>query len=256
MNTIQQFHYYGLWSTKDIIWNNINSDVNILVGINGAGKTTLLNYIYKYYSKQVTTKSKDFNSYNATEIESQIAFIHSFDVPSATKKNTTSPLYAALYNVVYQNSERKSFFDYRMRALNYKDQAERVETRIALLFDIINSFFQDTQKKIEFDLENNTLIFRTNEGGKITLDLLSAGEKQLLLILLTVFLMDEQPYVLLMDEPELSLHIEWQRELIKSLRILNPSCQFIITTHSPSIFAAGWQNKIVYMDDITQSRES
>ena len=71
-----------------------------------------------------------------------------------------------------------------------------------------------------------------------------------MLILLTVFLMEEEPAVLLMDEPELSLHIERQRELIKAIRQLNKNCQLIMTTHSPSIYAAGWQDKIVYIDDI------
>ena len=38
---------------------------------------------------------------------------------------------------------------------------------------------------------------------------LSSGEKQMLIILLTVLVEDDQPYVLFMDEPEVSLHIEW-----------------------------------------------
>ncbi|WP_420794348.1 AAA family ATPase [Xylanibacter brevis] len=96
------------------------------------------------------------------------------------------------------------------------------------------------------------LDFRTKDGDLLSLDKLSAGEKQLMLILLTVFLMDEEQYVLLMDEPELSLHIEWQSKLIKALRKLNKNCQLIITTHSPSIFASGWQNKLVYMDEIVE----
>lgn len=80
--------------------------------------------------------------------------------------------------------------------------------------------------------------------------MLSAGEKQLLYILLTVFLMDDKPTVLLMDEPELSLHIEWQEKLIKSIRLLNPKCQIILTTHSPSIFVSGWESKLVYIEDL------
>ena len=56
--------------------------------------------------------------------------------------------------------------------------------------------------------------------------------------------------MLLMDEPEVSLHIEWQEKLITSLRKLNKNCQLIITTHSPSIFASGWENSISYIEDL------
>lgn len=53
-----------------------------------------------------------------------------------------------------------------------------------------------------------------------------------------------------MDEPEISLHIVWQDQLISTIRTLNPNCQLIITTHSPNIFANGWEDKIVFMEDI------
>ena len=51
MEYIRNFEYRGLWGSKQVLWHNINEDVNILVGINGAGKTTLLNLIYEYYTK-------------------------------------------------------------------------------------------------------------------------------------------------------------------------------------------------------------
>jgi predicted ATP-dependent endonuclease of OLD family len=42
---------------------------------------------------------------------------------------------------------------------------------------------------------------------------------------------------LLIDEPEISLHIDWQRELIKSIQTLSPNLQLILATHSPEIMA-------------------
>ena len=53
-----------------------------------------------------------------------------------------------------------------------------------------------------------------------------------------------------MDEPEISLHIRWQREIIDRMRQINPFCQIIIATHSPSMFGTGWGDKVVYMEDI------
>ena len=45
-NYIQSFFVKGLWDEKDVCWENINPDMNILVGINGSGKTTLMNIMY------------------------------------------------------------------------------------------------------------------------------------------------------------------------------------------------------------------
>lgn len=124
-----------------------------------------------------------------------------------------------------------------------------------MLFQEIDGYFGQTGKRIEIDKEQNYLVFREDAGVTIELDMLSAGEKQLLYILLTVFLMDEQPAVLLMDEPESSLHIEWQEKLIKSIRKLNPLCQIILTPHSPSIFVSGWESKLVYIEDLFSKME-
>ena len=53
-----------------------------------------------------------------------------------------------------------------------------------------------------------------------------------------------------MDEPEISLHIGWQDKLIEKLRQLNPQCQLILTTHSPNIFVNGWEDKIIFIEDL------
>lgn len=80
---------------------------------------------------------------------------------------------------------------------------------------------------------------------------LSSGEKQILAILLTVLVEDQKPYVLFMDEPEVSLHIEWQKKLIDLILELNPSVQIILTTHSPAVIVNGWMDKVTEVSDIT-----
>ena len=122
-----------------------------------------------------------------------------------------------------------------------------------LQFDIegrrVLDLFAGTGKTIEIDPMTNQLVFR--DGDEIIhLYKLSSGEKQLLIILLRVFLMDEQPYILLMDEPEISLHIEWQYRLFEEIQKLNPHCQIITSTHSPSLFGDGWGDKLVFIEDL------
>ena len=250
---ISSFSLKGMWGGKaEVVWPALNNDVNILVGINGAGKTTLLNALYAYYSGSGLKKQEGMAEGSLLDKNVIISYIRSFDVPSAVKRLSRSPLMEQLENLVIKNKNAYSFFDYRMRALNFPEEAKTVNNRIDQFITLVNKFFSETNKVMEIDKVENSLVFvdQGKEFQKIQLEQLSAGEKQMLLILLTVFLMDRKPAVLLMDEPELSLHVTWQEKLISSLRDLNPNCQFILTTHSPSIFAMGWEDKLIYTEDI------
>ena len=80
---------------------------------------------------------------------------------------------------------------------------------------------------------------------------LSSGEKQMLAILLTVLVEDSLPYVLFMDEPEVSLHVDWQQRLIDLILELNPNVQIILTTHSPAVIMNGWIDHVTEVSDIT-----
>lgn len=110
----------------------------------------------------------------------------------------------------------------------------------------INEFFKASDKILNEDDEK--LSFLLDDNTPLNWLLLSSGEKQLLIILLTVLCQNEKPSILMMDEPELSLHVSWQYELIKIIRQLNPNCQIIIVTHSSSIFAKGWMDKFFFVN--------
>jgi predicted ATP-dependent endonuclease of OLD family len=72
---------------------------------------------------------------------------------------------------------------------------------------------------------------------------LSSGEKQLLRIFIDALLADGAPIII--DEPELSLHIDWQRKLLGTLRRLAPRSQIIVATHSPEIMAEISEESII-----------
>lgn len=62
---------------------------------------------------------------------------------------------------------------------------------------------------------------------------------------------DNQNYVLFMDEPEVSLHVDWQKRLIDLIMDLNPNVQLILTTHSPAVIMNGWMDKVTEVSEIT-----
>ena len=55
-----------------------------------------------------------------------------------------------------------------------------------------------------------------------------------------------------MDEPEISLHIEWQQRLIDLIRRLNPHVQIILSTHSPALIMDGWTDVVTEVEEITE----
>lgn len=93
-------------------------------------------------------------------------------------------------------------------------------------------------KQVEEYFPNRTIKLKNKNLGKgsneISADLLSAGEKQLLSFLCySAFYTN---LIFMVDEPELSLHLDWQRKLISSLTELGSSNQFFFVTHSPAIY--------------------
>lgn len=260
----------SMWGDTSLRWDTLDKNVNIVVGQNGFGKTTMLNLIRAVltkddkFIKQLKAKIKVKTNvgemfydgkqvvhtpeFGGFESSSCFHYVSTFDVP-ASKKSTLSQLGIALDSVIYQRSDSVySFSDYRLGMLKDLRTALAKQERIDKFFAMINLLFESTGKTIEID-DKNRVIFKKGDLH-IDLEKLSAGEKQMLLLLFTLFLMEDKPNVLLLDEPEISLHIEWQDKLVGLMNELNPNCQIIMTTHSPNIFADGWEDKLVFISDL------
>lgn len=225
-----------LWGKYHVRFS-ANADVNIIVGINGSGKTALLNEIYKLALDNRNDKS-------------QVVFVPSMDnMAMRDKRKVANALTQELEFYIFDMKIGPSMMYYRMSMIDATAEKQtETKARIENFCSIINTLFKETGKHIEIEGNKFNVI---SKGQIIPIDALSSGEKQMLLILLRVFLMDEQEAFVLLDEPENSLDISWQYVLINTLVKLNPNVQYFITTHSPSVFSDGWGDKIIYMEDVT-----
>ncbi|ANC38875.1 hypothetical protein A6V27_00010 [Hafnia alvei] len=102
------------------------------------------------------------------------------------------------------------------------------------LFSAINEFLKKTNRCTDRD-ENGFIAFKLNDDKIIKWYNFSRGEKTLLVLLLSVFLNKNEDVIFILDEPDLSLHIEWQELLLPILSSLAPERQFILSTHSPAL---------------------
>jgi len=260
---IKEIEIDSLWSgKKHIVWQ-LDPHVNVLSGINGVGKSTILNKVFKSVNTNgdvVNHLLKGVHLKVEPEDASHIRYdiIRSLDSPvldlgtmSHVDSRITSALDFQLYHL------QRKYLDYQVNIGNRiiaelqqgnADAAQRLSQPKIRFQDIVDELFEDTGKKI---VRTENEIRFSQIGETLVPYQLSSGEKQMLAILLTVLVEDHEPYVLFMDEPEVSLHIEWQKRLIELIIELNPNVQIILTTHSPAVIMSGWMDKVTEVTDIT-----
>ncbi len=128
-------------------------------------------------------------------------------------------------------------------SLQAETQTKDIFSQVDLFLKTLRDFITD--KKFSFN--GGDLVIDKN--GAFSVAKLSSGEKQLLILLIETLLQKQQPYIFLADEPELSLHIAWQRQIISAIKALNPQAQIIVATHSPEV-AGRFKETILDMEDL------
>ena len=100
----------------------------------------------------------------------------------------------------------------------------------------LNDFMEDKQVSISPSGHLNVSL----KKPKTEFDILklSSGEKQILILFIEALLQEDKECIYIADEPEISLHVEWQDKLLKSIYSLNSNAQIIIATHSPEMISA------------------
>ena len=276
---VRRIHIDGLFGYISVDWQ-LRRGVNVLSGINGSGKSSILQAFaqllkYGYYKNEQKPLAKievylengekivsdaTASSVSGKEYYSNVNVISTFDaslktsesVRKLTDNKVNSDLDWDLYQVEakflkYQLAMGKRAIELLMRG-NRPEEVSSLMSRKNLFYDVMDAFFKESGKVIERDKDE--IRFRDKNGRLLSPYQLSSGEKQLIIILTTVLCQNGEPYILLMDEPEISLHFDWQKKLIGAVMQLNPELQLILTTHSPAVVMEGWLDRVQDVSDL------
>lgn len=198
----------------------------VLAGINGSGKTSILEYI----------------SFN---FENSIYFPIISDSLDDRENLINNPKKLVIDKI-------KAFID------KIKDENLDLTVREAnqKAIDSINDTFKDIELSVKFngistDIERR-LLFKNKKSDNIWLEELSTGEQQLFIRALSLKLLEPKEQIILIDEPETSLHPSWQQSILKVYENIakEGNNQLIIATHSPHIISSAKKESVKILVNI------
>ncbi len=128
------------------------------------------------------------------------------------------------YNFIIQQDENRTLKDSKKIIINYVNETFKI-----LDMDV---------KLVDFDSKSLKPIFKSKYNEFFNINSLSSGEKQLFFRILLLKILEPNNSIILIDEPELSLHPLWQLKIIEIFKKIGKNNQIIISTHSPYIIGS------------------
>lgn len=254
----------SLDSTVDLKVNDISeSFTKLFSGLQSAADNETQNFLEYVFISLLTSPVTENKISMPVNIDSHYASLISIFQKFNVKESKYKPRLARHFDAVRRgasiskdSTERQtanwvfSLIDHS-RIQKIVEQWESLQEKLKAIYaprdnflDILNSML--VRKEIQFS-ERNEAQVKTQSGKIFPLEYLSSGEKQVYIFLGEVTLQEGMPHVFIADEPELSLHVKWQSELVANLKRLNPTLQIIVATHSPDIVSK-FQNRIVKIE--------
>ncbi len=190
-------------------------------------------YIKRLFETNGKMSSEDFDK-NLTSLKERQALLNKYELASIIR-NTS--------NLKYVNEFEKDlyiFFDDNQKKY---DIFEPLIQKITLYEQIINNKL--TFKKLKISRSNGIQVV-SDDNKDLELSKLSSGEQEIL-VLYYKLIFESDVDLLMIDEPEISLHIAWQKNILKDLKEivkLNNKLNIIIATHSPQIISDNWDLQI------------
>lgn len=200
----------------------------VLTGMSNAFFATIDNAINLNGAARL---SHDFQSRFNKQKRFFLSFVENLD-ESVTKKR----LKDVLNKENPELSQESSIFKALLNNLLIKaeqDERENLDLKaINRIVEIFNDFVIFNKKLIVNAVET---YIELNDGQRHELKDLSSGERHLLSFLTLFLILGRDRNIFLIDEPEISMSIKWQRKLLGLLSEFSPQAQIIVATHSPSI---------------------
>ncbi|MDC9621102.1 AAA family ATPase [Xenorhabdus sp. XENO-7] len=208
----------------------------------------------KVFSALLEGKNIDVNADQLLNEISQLTAESSSNKLGDLEENSNT--YRELQQLVNKNAKHSDFKNSASGALAvYRDALKERQSfqqesfkEIDTYLEVVNSFLD--KKELSYSFDKNKRIPKVGlkfpDGTWSSIMVMSSGERQLLTMLYAVTRMSGNSSVLI-DEPEISLHIDWQEELLKKMMEQLENRQIIVCTHSPAI-AAGFDD---YMKEVS-----
>jgi predicted ATP-binding protein involved in virulence len=237
-------HYKALREFKiDFTYDDKVNPITILTGLNGNGKTTILDFIFNIFKSQIISKE---NSKSYINIEdTQLLDINCLN--QQVLKNNKALLKPILSDNIYYFKAGELYADAKKYIITYIDEliyehdinSSRVYQQVA---DSFNQILSTLNIQIQFSKldKNKELYFKNNAAEDIKFNDLSSGEKQIISKVFILFIAPIKNSIILIDEPEDSLHPDWQNQIMNLYQQIaeKNNNQFIIATHSPYIISS------------------
>jgi predicted ATP-binding protein involved in virulence len=224
-------------------------DIVVVAGINGSGKTTLFEFIYDFMNgKKFHESILDIQTSDIFQDSDNVTFINGIDEifsgslkPHLSYSESLKP-YLSYFKAgtFIKTNAKSSIIEYIDKLIYEEDiQGSKAYQKVQ---QALNSFFDGFDLQIEFSRldKKKEVYFKNKYSEKIKINDLSTGEQELITKAFSLYLTDLKDSVILIDEPETSLHPKWQNRILKIYKDFakRNNNQIIIATHSPHIIAS------------------
>lgn len=156
-----------------------------------------------------------------------------------------------LANLIFKYKELVRIERFTNIASKAEKEKEKIRNNVKLFEETINRFIDNAEdhKKIVINNDGAIGFLTENSPNPISIHYLSSGERQLLIFFANlIFSVNSvQNGIFVVDEPELSLHLSWQKIFVESAIKINPNIQMIFATHSPE-FVGKYRNKMFKLE--------
>ena len=198
-----------------------------------------------HYEKSDNNTSSQNQTINNFESLAKIIYVPAENKFEKVKTDTTTLLRISQFiNIINSNvikdipsyiATRRNYLATIEEDLTMKEVTNKVVNEINGIFDILEL---DVKLK-GFSKDEKTMpIFENSAGEEFDINDLSSGEKQLFLRTLSIKMLEPKNSIILIDEPELSLHPKWQQRIIEVYKKIGENNQIIVATHSPHILGS------------------